>query len=183
MKKALLVAACLIALGANGQDIKKYALKGVVTYYFNANYGDKPDTGAKAYLLTEQQAQARGLTLERIEKYQLLYARFDAAGLLVKPEKRQSSDERQLVTEMKQLADTLNTRQFLMEMRDKTPFLTADGSGVFNKNVAPGIYYVFVKSAHRKGASTAEINGQIQMKKVEVKDDDVEVPVRFGMGY
>lgn len=182
MKTALAIGLCLLAFSADSQDIKKYALKGVVTYYFNVNYGDRPDTGAKAYILTEQQAQAQGLTLDRIQSYQLLYAKFEAAGLLVKPEKRQTVEERQLVADMKALADTLNKRQFLMELRDKVPFLTADGSGVFSKNVAAGTYYVFTKSAHRKSASVAEINGQIQMKKVEVKDDDVEVPFRFGPG-
>lgn len=184
MKNIFLLFGLLLAAKVSAQDIKKYALKGVVTYYFNANYGDRPDTGAKAYLLTEQQATAQGLTYDRVSHYQLLYAQYQLAGLLMKPEKRQTPDEKKLTVDMKELADTLNKRQFLMEMGEKIPFMTADGSGVFSKNVAPGTYYVFVKSAHRQNVSTAEVNGQIQMKKVEIKDDDVEIAIRFSLaGY
>ena len=32
-------------------------IKGTVTYFFNSNYGNKPDTGAKVWLLTEESAR------------------------------------------------------------------------------------------------------------------------------
>ncbi|HEX8348879.1 MAG TPA: hypothetical protein VF598_02885 [Hymenobacter sp.] len=57
MRFSILVCAGLVAcsISAKAQDTpNKYTVKGVVSYFFNANYGDKPDTGAKAYLLTDE---------------------------------------------------------------------------------------------------------------------------------
>ncbi len=42
-------------------------LSGVVTYYFNANYGDKPDVGAKIYIANRNDVDSSKVTA--IEKY------------------------------------------------------------------------------------------------------------------
>jgi hypothetical protein len=182
MRKLLLPLLMAFPLLMQAQDAKKYALKGVVLYYFNANYGDKPDAGAQAYLLTPELSKRLGITMSSYFNYRLLNVKYDAAGLLIKPEKRLSSEEKKLKEDLKLSADSLLKKQFQLET-EKIPFVTADGNGVFTKNLLPGKYLVLVKSSHRKGDTVAEINGQLILKEVEMKDDDVELPIKFKIGY
>lgn len=56
MKKSMILFGMLLMLsyGCNKRDGK---LSGVVTYYFNENYGDKPDVGAKIYIINRDSAK------------------------------------------------------------------------------------------------------------------------------
>ncbi|HEX8348880.1 MAG TPA: hypothetical protein VF598_02890 [Hymenobacter sp.] len=85
-------------------------------------------------------------------------------------------------THWQQSGDSVLTALIHLEMADwASKRVTSDGNGVFSKKLVPGKYYALVISAHRQRVTKVEVGGQIAVKKVEVKDDDVEVPFNFGL--
>jgi flagellar hook assembly protein FlgD len=171
----LLLLICLPALAysqAKTTSSVKYTLRGVVTYYFNATQGDKADVGAKAYIIKATTAKALGVNPMTIALSNLKYAEAQlskAAG--VDPT---LSDE-----ELTKLDTQTNKMKNAIVSHASTSTVTADGSGVFQKKLSPGRYYVLIVSASRRHDSTSEQDGQLQLEDVIIKNDDVEISARF----
>jgi len=194
MKHLLISLLFFLPSAAKAQE--RYTLKGVVSYYFNANYGDRPDTGAKAYILTEEDLVALGTSESQLYRYLIAYAKLGADPIDIevalnsaKSEKAKKAmaqrlgDKPALLAKFKEVNDSTSD---VMAKLDVLPVwqakrVTADGGGVFTKKLAPGAYYVIVLSAHRKHNTTTELGGQYTLKKVLIKDDDLEIPIRFSI--
>ena len=174
----------------------KSTLKGVVSYYFNANYGDKPDTGAKAYILTGEDLATLGTSDKQLFRYLIAYAKLGDDPISVKAEMeaprapwvkkeiaKRLGEKPALLAQLNQIDDSVSTVIAKLDVQPKweASRVTSDGSGVFSKKVAPGTYYVVVVSAHRQHHTKSEINGQYYLKKVEMKEDDVELPFNFSI--
>lgn len=191
-----------LTLNAKAQDSpNKYTVKGVVSYFYNTNYGDKPDTGAKAYVLTDGDMKTLNTSYEQIYRYLISYLRAENAALESKSatlararargkekaeaDKAIENANQKLAEQVainKSVGDSVSKAVFRLEMSTwDSKRVTSDGNGVFTKKVVPGKYYVLVISAHRQHTTVTEVSGQIAVKKAEVKDDDVEIPFKFGL--
>jgi len=114
-------------------------IKGVVTYYFNANYGDKPDVGSVVLLFAD--------------KVDISTNEFVVIGL--------GGDK-----VMEILSDTPKSTRRDVTFLDST---RVDASGSFSfDSVAPGLYTVFIQSSHSKGKESRDFLHRIVCLHVEV---------------
>lgn len=169
MKKLLFL--CLLSSTAWAQKATvpttRYELRGVVTYFFNANYGYKPDVGATAYIIKNGLLPPDSLDTGAPEAYRsanVIYSLRPATSEPMLPGE-ESPKERYLSTRKR-----LDRLEYRLSHNPAVTLLTADGQGVFMKKVTPGTYWVLIKSANRSGA---------QMKKIVVGNDDTQIAAKF----
>ena len=155
----------------------KYELKGVVTYFFNDNYGNKPDTGAKAFIIKETALQTAGIKTGPLVRYLVNHdvMEYDPAQALPQP----LPGEEGLKKEIEDMEPAAMSAQQAIITSTATSTLTADGAGVFTKKLAPGSYLVMIRSANRTRMNLIESLGQVTIKHVVVKGDDIEVAANF----
>jgi cell division protein FtsB len=130
-------------------------LKGTLTYYFNGNYGDKPDSGAEVWLLTEEQAKAVATKVGGELSRELIPAN---AGVVAVIDVQSGGH----------LSQTI-----------------ADGSGNFSMDHVPvGTYWVVIKSKHANGRDSRDILGKVTFKRVQIGEGQtVDASHDFGMTY
>lgn len=138
----------------------RYELRGVVTYFFNDNYGFKPDVGANAYIIKDGIIRPDSLDAKAADDFRsenMIYTLGQDVG--------KSRDD---YNSAKRRAIHLQER---ISSNPAASTLTADGQGVFTKKLVPGTYWVLIASANRD---------VMQMQKVVILDDDIEVSAKFG---
>lgn len=152
-------------------------ISGVVTYYFNENYGDKPDVGTEVLIIDVAHVpNLHSATIDSflyVKTYKSLYNLYDKGGGKI-PE-----DVIRIIkaygVETKEGFDNLDNRagEELFKMRFDKAFYTikliTDGNGGFSSNVPVGNYYVYIRSNHRDGKNMTEVLGRVVFKKVEVR--------------
>lgn len=153
-------------------------IAGVVTYYFNENYGDKPDVGAKVLVIDALKVpDFKYSTVDSFmyaNTYKNLYDSYAAERKSKIPD-NVSKVVKEYGVDTKAGFDALDNRA--EDELDKIRFsniiyctkLVVDGNGTFSANVPPRKYYVIVTSNNRTGRSMTEIMGKIYFEKVEVK--------------
>ncbi|MGO9244050.1 MAG: hypothetical protein ACLQDC_04690 [Verrucomicrobiia bacterium] len=128
------------------------AIKGTVTYFFNENYGDKPDAGATVTLLTNEQAV-------RIQK--------STGGTDNDPIPERTSP------------DTLPFMQGPYNFKETKA--DGSGNFSFDR-IPVGRYLVVSRSAHSNGSPKRDLIGKMHCTFVEVKaGETVDVSHSFGM--
>ena len=156
-------------------------LSGVITYYFNQNYGDKPDVGAR-------------ITINKIENLndndvESLYDKLKSSKAnmtLLSNTKKRDPKFTEYTNELIKLGintqndiDTLDTKlaTILMHRTSKEGVknITVDGSGKYSIQLDPGIYEIIIKSKGRKSLSVTEIDGQVFLKNIEIKPNESKV--------
>lgn len=157
-------------------------LKGVITYYFNRNYGDKPDIGAKIYV---RKTDTTGRKLSPTAKYERAAVLKYLVDNKVDVEKY-SSQLKEMNGDTKAGFDELSSaviKDIYSIDRDETAkVVTADGNGSYSVKLSPGLYEVIITSKGRTSLTVAEINGKIATKIVLIKADDVKtIDYRFGL--
>lgn len=152
-------------------------IAGVVTYYFNDNYGDKPDVGAKVLIINSLKVpDFHFATVDNFLKaktYKLLYDSYVTMGQT--PNNSIKENVKAYGVETAEGFDALDKRA--VNELDKIRFdnifyctkVVADGNGTFSVNVAPGKYYVYITSNNRRGKNITEILGKVNCKEIEVK--------------
>lgn len=163
-------------------NISTGELKGVVTYYFNKNYGDKPDVGAKIYV---RKTDTAGHKLSPTAKYERAAVLKYLVDNKVDVEKY-SSQLKEMNGDTKAGFDELSSaviKDIYSIDRDETArIVTADGNGSYSVKLSPGLYEVIITSKGRTSLTVAEINGKIATKIVSIKADDVKtIDYRFGL--
>jgi hypothetical protein len=159
---------------------KQSRLTGVVTYYFNENFGDRPDVGAEVYILSEKhkskcndvmiffsEVLGRNVT-EKIKELEL-----DVPNI-IKLMKKSSFDS--LESRVSIFIDKLRYGKISDAIK-----VIADGDGSFSAVVKPGHYYFIVRSAHRNSYSNkVELLAQLGVEETEVKEGATKsVKIRF----
>ena len=169
MKKLILL--CLFSSPALAQKVVpptvRYDLRGIVTYFFNDSYGYKPDVGATAYIVKNGAISPDSLDAGAAETYRsanVVYSLSSATSEPLLPGE-ETPKTRYLAAKQR-----LNRLEYRLSKNPAVATVTADGQGVFTKKLAPGTYWILIKSAGRSGA---------QMKKVVVSNDDMEVAAKF----
>ena len=127
-------------------------ITGVVTYYFNENYGDKPDIGAEVYAADSTQipdfSYATVDSFYHGNFYRNIWLQYKELKILV-PEDILKQVKKWNV-EDKVIFDSLDrkaTINFLKIKNGKDNYKTVvDGSGKYIITVKPGTYYIIIKS-------------------------------------
>ena len=185
--KALLFALLLLpALPALAQKkspaaapIVRYELRGVVTYFFNSNFGNRPDAGAKAFIIKESLLKAKEPEITALETYLANHDYVEHQGHESESKLAKMPDEMTDADKIKALQeDALATEQEILN-NPSTSEVTADGSGVFAKKLAPANYVVLIRSANRMRINPLETKGQLVVRRISIKDDDKEVSANF----
>jgi hypothetical protein len=180
-------------------------VSGVVTYFFNKYQGDKPDLGAKVYLVDSTKApffnQASIDSFMNARRYrimQLEYLNMEAEWLSMgkKRFKDHAAEMRKSADEFKHKLDSLGlgtdgefnqlaTRVAMMgAMLNESNSIrrTVDGSGNYSVTARPGKYYLYIESKNRQGSSVAEVMGKIYSKGIVLKEGDaVDVSYNFDL--
>jgi hypothetical protein len=127
------------AASGRDQTIGHGKVKGVVTYYFNDNFGDKGDVGAQVFLV------AGTIELPREEcEIQLGNDQISIPNCFSLKEVKENRD-----ASKKHLPLPNPIRQLLIPVVDHT---TVDVNGSFQlDDIAPGLYTLVVRSSHSKG--------------------------------
>ena len=155
-------------------------IAGVITYYFNDNYGDKPDVGAKVLIINSLKVPdfhfATVDSFLNANTYKLLYDSYIGMGQT--PDNSLKENLKAYGVESQEGFDALDKRA--ENELDKIKFeniiyckkVVADGIGTFSVNVAPGKYYVYITSNNRSGQNTTEILGKVNCQEIEVKSGE-----------
>lgn len=149
-------------------------LKGVITYYFNKNYGDKPDVGARIYV---RKTDTTGLKRSPTS----IYERAAVLKYLVDHKvdvEKYSAQLKELNGDTKEGFDALNSAVikdlYSIDKDESAKIMTADGNGSYSTKLIPGLYEVIMISKGRTSLSVAEIMGKIATKIITIKPDDVK---------
>lgn len=155
-------------VAADSQAVEKQGIvTGVVTYFFNRNYGDKPDVGSEVFILPEKYKDKWIEVLMFVSEV-LSRTNAELDKMLGNEHSRQLMSE----SEFDNLESGVN--EFIKQIRyDKLSDIkkvVADGGGAFSITVAPGNYYFIARSAHRSSHSNkVEFLAQIYVASEEVK--------------
>lgn len=143
-------------------------LNGVVTYYFNKNYGDMPDVGGNVYITPAEQIQIDSLTFPR---YRIFAFAKDHGVPSYSP-----SDSMEIHDPDKEAFDACHK----IRTASSTIHLVTDGNGRFSHKVLPGLYYVLIISAHRTATTATETLGKIHFEVAMIRyNDQSAVNARF----
>lgn len=163
------------------QQKQEGKIAGVVTYFFNDNYGDKPDVGAEILIINS--SEVPNFHLSTVDSfghayaYKILYNSYAKRGESVP--KYIADEVVSYGVDGKDGFDDLDNRTLneLYKIKfEKIIYCTkliVDGNGTFSSNLPVGKYYVYITSNNRKGDSQTEIMGKIYCKEVVVKTGEI----------
>lgn len=149
----------VLALERQAKENVAGEIKGTVHYFFNHNFGEKPDTGSKVYIFLESDHPS--FDPEKLTEYEKLKKEGDS-------EKIKSIDGA--------LFKMLASAQF----DKKTKRLAVDGNGSFSAKLKSGAYWVIIQSAHRTSLTMLEVAGQLSWERVEVvAGEEIQIAAHF----
>jgi hypothetical protein len=162
-------------------------IKGVVTYYFNRNYGYKPDVGAEVYIINYKDLgnadtlSIKNFTLAKIVRNTMSMSEDDYKIQCYK-------QLTELNAETKDKFDSLDWKCYmavsLIQRNKKKVKMTVDGSGAFSKLLLPGDYFILIISNHRKGVNATDLMGKLDYKQISLsKNGEGVVNVEFNERY
>ncbi|MEI7504463.1 MAG: hypothetical protein WCJ61_14380, partial [Paludibacter sp.] len=150
---------------------------GVITYYFNKNYGDKPDVGTEVYIA--EISKVPDFNLATVDSfyyasfYRNTYLEYKSVGTV--PDNILEQVKKYNV-ENKSSFDLIDKRSFMniyqIKVAKDVLKSVVDGGGNYSVKVKPGIYYIYIKSNNRQGLSLTEVRGKIKCKKLNVKEGE-----------
>lgn len=188
----LLLSSLLILSSCENKPKPDGRLEGVATYFFNDNYGDKPDVGAKVIVCNVKDLRpgvidslqlfiAAKSHINQIHFYEEMEKSYKELGLNKYKEdiegfKKKVEEEKGNLIQRTKLSEgefeklknelTLLTIEFSIH---KTQEVVCDGSGKYEISLSPGEYYLLIQSNHRKNYTTGEIFGILDMDDVNIK--------------
>jgi hypothetical protein len=166
---------------------------GVVTYFFNYNFGDKPDIGAKVYIVDS--AKIPNFNKEVVDSF--LHASFYKAAYFTKYQKRKvNPKDTTTVKEIKKYNVDNDVAFSALDKRagNNIDIITeseiaiktvVDGNGNYSIKTVPGVYYVLIVSNNRKSnilTSVTECLGKMEFKKIVLKEgEEKNISCNFGL--
>ncbi|WP_162984539.1 hypothetical protein [Poseidonibacter antarcticus] len=146
-------------------------ISGNMTYFFNDNYGFKPDTGSEVYFVKSN------LIKESIINDIKMFKQYSVKDAIAK-----YSGER----DQNFLKATDNiAKNFSINISELKPIIvTVDGAGNFKTKLPTGKYIIMTKSAHRDKTNLLEISGMKSFKEVIVtKNKDLFLNIKCKVEY
>ncbi|HXL57277.1 MAG TPA: hypothetical protein VN958_13520, partial [Chitinophagaceae bacterium] len=177
-----------LILSCNKSDGK---LEGVVTYYFNSNYGDKPDVGTNIIICNKKDLRKGiidSLRLFMSSKFSVNQINF-YEDLIKEYNQYKFGDYKTQVETFKKIInqskDRLNKLNISLEQFDKikeqitdfklqfsikkTHEVICDGNGRYEASLPSGNYCVLAQSNHRNNFKTGEILGVLEMEEIGIQ--------------
>jgi len=160
---------------------------GIVTYFFNYNFGDKPDVGSEVYIVDSSECNNFNKStidsLEHLSFYKKLLAR---RAYNVYPRQVIIDTLTKYGVESDKGYEALDVRadmNYKLLKNSKSAYkLVVDGNGSYSKNLKPGTYYVLIKSNNRKGSDYSNVMGQHYLQVIRlVADDEINVSHNFSI--
>jgi hypothetical protein len=167
--------------------IKQERIYGVVTYFFNENFGNKPDVGAEIYVIdSENIPNFNYATVDSFYNVSI-YRSFKRMWTGI-PSNRYLSDiynKAKLYDLDKKNINSLDKRastniSLIIDSKDAIKTM-ADGVGNYSIKVNPGSYYVCIRSKNRSDSFITESSGSIKCEKIVVgENEDGNLNCEFG---
>jgi len=127
------------------------SIKGVITYYFNENFGDKVDVGANVWLVEGELAVSTAEAF--LGGNEQMIIRNDTELQSARDRGEDAETIRKMVKDYKVIHRT-----------------TVDGNGNYEmKDIPVGKYTLFIQSKHRKQLNARDVLGVLRTLPVEVK--------------
>ena len=184
------LASAELHMTSNTNEIKPViqgSIFGVVTYFFNKNYGDKPDVGAEVYIADSTKITDFNLAIidsfHYASFYRNIYLEYKSMGkvpdeIMERIKKYNPEDKLAFDSLDKSAAANIFKLKFAKDVV-KT---VVDGSGNYSVKLKPGTYYVYIRSNNREGVSITESTGKVVCEKVIVKGgEDTNMSCNFGI--
>ncbi len=134
-------------------------LSGNMTYFFNDNYGFKPDSGSEIYFVKSNLIKKN--ILSDIKNFQL-YSLKDASA------QYNGKRDKNFIRAANNIA--YNFSIIITKLKPIT--VTADGSGNFKTKLPIGKYIVMAQSAHRDKTNLLEIGGMKSFKEISITNNN-----------
>ena len=134
------------------------SLSGVITYFFNDNYGDKPDVGADIYIIDKKYSRIDSSAFIAILGYQAATNLRESRSLLGI---KNSEDDEKSFDESDAMADSVCS---VIKSNTHTIKLVADGNGAYSRQLEPGFYSILIVSKHRSNTSKTEGAGKVYLE-------------------
>ena len=152
---------------------------GVVTYFFNDNYGDKPDVGAEVYIVDSVKIQDFNFATvdsffnsNTYRSYKSMWMQRPSQNKtlanIIEEAKKYDLDRKGFISLDERAAKNISK---ILENKNVKKSVV-DGSGNYFFKVKAGTYYVYIKSKGRTGSNISEASGKIKCEKLIVKEDD-----------
>lgn len=175
-------------------EIKEGKISGIVTYFFNKNFGDKVDVGSTVYFLdsiaanefVSKDSSVHGINFKAIQDYLHgdLYRNLKASYLNLRMDIPKEISEEiinygvetdEKYNELGELA-MINYIRFTI-IAEK---VTVDGNGSYSKSLKPGTYYIAIESKHRQHINKVESMGAVELKTIHIKSgEEIETSHNF----
>jgi hypothetical protein len=134
------------------------SIAGVVTYFFNDNYGFKPDVGSNIFIVNNKYTKIDSSALLIMLYYQISVKRKEALSLLGSGI---TKDDEENTDRLDVMADSIRK---IVKNNMHTIKLTADGNGSYSRQLDPGLYSILIVSKHRNANSKTELFGKIHLE-------------------
>jgi hypothetical protein len=170
----------------SGQESADCYISGVVTYYFNENYGYKPDVGAEVFVVPiDSEPNFDQLLLSEYHlgvSARALCTIYRAKGM--KPPANTLEQLERIGAETDKKWEELDHKAYdvcrALKNNHSVVQTSADGNGSFRTKVRPGKYYVLVVSKHRNRPTLTEYEGKIFIDEIEIKaGEEKNIPAEF----
>jgi hypothetical protein len=173
------------------KDIEQFQdgkISGVVTYFFNKNYGDKPDIGAEVYIVDSMALPDFNIKTIDSFHYGTFYRNVADAykAMRVKAPADIGENIIKWGVDSKESYDALDKRAtmnlFHIKYSNNVIKTVVDGSGTYSVSLKPGAYYIYIKSNNRSDINMTEVSGKIYCVLVHVKEGQTaNVSTNFGL--
>ena len=155
-------------------------IKGVVTYYFNQNYGDKPDVGAKIYVRKTDSISKKNSVINKFQRVKVCRYLLQMKTNIEDCKKTLANLGVETDADFDKLNSTILSEFLGMDFNKNIKKITADGNGNYSLSLDPGLYEIIFVSKGRNDLSVAEIEGKISNEFINLKPgDELTVDKRF----
>lgn len=161
---------------------QKGEVVGTASYFFNDNFGYKPDVASVAYIWAK--GAFPEFNANEFTHYQLvrstLVLKAVAGNRDIGPEITKMLESIRSESELSDAYRALSDKMTEIENSPKTIKVSADGNGSFRKRLSPGEYYVLVRSSHRNHSTALEISGSLYLQLARIEaDEQTSVDAKF----
>lgn len=163
---------------------------GNVQYFFNDNYGDKPDVGADIWFLS---MDSLGNGIDDINSIDTLFL-LNYYGIEVFWNSHLLNNTKELhplllkygiesQDQFDEFQKSVSSELMQMGYHSSTIKTVADGNGTFSKSLRPGTYIVVIKSKHRDALNYVDHGGEVIIRAVEIDQgfSEFEINAHYGL--
>ncbi len=172
----------------NSKETKQLDCKilGVVTYYFNKNFGYKSDVGAVVYVVDS--SITHNIEFATIDTFHLGNIDRNISSVYKSMHEKVPDNIKTEISnydfdddDIFNALDLRASKNIDKIINSKDVIKTVvDGNGNYSIKIKPGIYYVYIISNFRRGATMTEILGKIYCERIVINEgEDINVSTKF----